>query len=64
METDDPARRIRDLEREVNRLRAQARRLVDDLDWSESQTRVYRRLVEKLLREADREDRHDLPPTH
>ena len=44
----DDARYIAALEREVHRLKCQARRLTDDLLWSEEQVRVLRRIVARL----------------
>lgn len=43
----------RGLRKTVLTLKAQARRDTDELDWLASQTRVYRRLAEKLLREQE-----------
>lgn len=45
----------RGLRRTVLRLKAQARRDTEELDWLASQARVYRRLAEKLLREQEDE---------
>jgi hypothetical protein len=53
----DDRNRVRLLERALQQAQAQNRRLVADLDWAEEQVRVYRRLVERLVTEKDREDR-------
>lgn len=42
---------IEALQREVIRLQAANRRLAEELDFAESATRVYRRLVERLMRD-------------
>lgn len=42
---------LKALRRQVVRLKAQNRRLVEDLDWAESQVRVFRRVIERLVRQ-------------
>lgn len=51
--------RIRELEREVRRLKADARRRMDELMDAEEATRVYRRLAHRLLVEKDRAKSED-----
>lgn len=48
-----PCDRCRLLEREVQRLRAQARRDLEQIEWLESKDRVFRRLIDKLAAEND-----------
>lgn len=50
---EDDAAKVARLEAENRRLRAQNRRLVEDLDYAESANRVYRRLVVKLAQENE-----------
>ena len=48
-------RLIRTLEAALRLARAQNRRLVNELNWAEEQVRVYRRLVERLVRDKPEE---------
>jgi len=54
-------RLIRQYEAALRQAQAQNRRLVNELNWAEEQVRVYRRLVERLVREP-REDDHAEDP--
>jgi hypothetical protein len=43
------------LERELKRLRAQARRDFDELEWRDEQIRVLKRVVQKLVQQEYRD---------